>query len=288
MRLIFGLTTGIVIIILIGLIVIPISIWTNTDMIVALGLIVVISSMIYFNLVFPYCTFNVPPDRAWIIANPFVSESADYQKRFSGYRKITAQKEFQAGFHWKYPWEKPNLEVDMSRQIDLQHKPEEVYTLKSGELVIIRWRIFYGPLPGSLVNFIKTRPEYITQRLRDRVEKFLQSMIGETDKIGFGKEQLESFKRRFEGIYGGPYVIDEEERNLGIWTGTPEILDIDAPRSAQEITAILKAATDAVAESKGQMTFEEARGIILASRVSGTEINVLELAKNRAITAKNK
>ena len=281
MRLLFGIVTGLIMLLIIGIIITMIAIMMGADPIFTIGTIIITWAISYFKLVFPYCFFETPQDKAWIIANPLTPESAGFQSTFSGYREIRGQWETQAGYHWKYPWEKPNWEVDMTRQIPLENGVEEVYTLAEDQLVIIRWRIFYGPLPGSIVNFIKTKPEYISTRIRDRVVKFLQGIVGEKQRVGYDRNQLEEFRTRFEKVFGGPNEIDAEERSLGIWTGTPEILDIDKPRSAQEITAILKAASDAVRESNGKMTFEEARGIILASKVNGTQVDILEIARSR-------
>ena len=286
MRMTLGILLLALTMVVVGFVVIPILSWWKFDYIIIVGLVIIITSVIYFKLIFPHCTFIVPADKAWIMSNQLYNESSEFQSEFSGYRKIRAQKEFQAGFHWKYPWEVTNLEIDMSRQAAIQQRPEEVYTLKDGKLVIIRWRIFYGPLPGSLVDFIRTRPDQIELRVRDRVERFIQALVGELDQVGYGRHQLDQFKSRFEEIYGGPNTIDSEERELGIWTGTPEILDIDEPRAAQDIKAILDTAVKAVNESGGKMTFEEARGIILSSKVGGANVDVLELARNRALTSK--
>lgn len=280
-RMWFGITILLTIIGMIGTVVFTFLYVFGVDAVLAIGIVLIIASWLYFKYIFHHCTFTVPADRAWIISDPFVSESSAYQSTFSGYREIRAQKEFQAGFHWKYPWEKPSVEIDMSRQGTLQQRPDEVYTLKNDKLVIIRWRLFWGPLAGSLVNFIKTNPSEIEKRLRDRVEKFLQGVVGKVDETGYGREQLNLFKMRFEEEFGPPTQIDDEERNLGIWTGSPEVIDIDAPRTAQDITGILDAASKAVVASGGKMTFEEARGIILASKVNGSNVDVLEIAKGR-------
>ena len=284
MRLKTGLLLALLTTVVVGCILVPILHWWETDYVLIAGIVIILSSTIYFKWIFPYCTFIVPADKAWIMSNQFVNESAKFQAEFTGYRKIRAQKEFQAGFHWKYPWETTNLEIDMSRQAAIQQRPEEIYTLKDGNLVIIRWRIFYGPLPGSLVNFIRTKPDLIEHRIRDRVERFIQSTIGELEQIGYGRHQLDLFKEKFEEIYGGPNTIDPEERELGVWTGTPEILDIDEPRDAQEVRYILDTASKAVEASKGKMSFEEARGILLASKINGTQVDVLELARGRTLT----
>ncbi len=249
-----------------------------SDRMMAVGIAFIIFSIIYFRWLFPYFTCIVPADRAWVISNSLVSESSKKRTEFSGYREIKAQRELQAGFHWRFPWENSAKVIDMTRLITVESDETDIYTLKGGkEFVIISWRIFYGPLPGSIVNYIKTRPMHITTRISDRARTYLQGAIGKLKEINFDKAQQESLRNGFEAIYKGPEHIDTEEEELGVWTGTPNIIDIDQPKTKQEISIILDTVMKAVKDSNGEMTFAEARDIILGASTRGVDYNIVDI-----------
>ncbi len=280
MRTLIGIGTGLallVVSILVTNLLIPIF-WLAT------AVAFLISVLVYFKFVFPYATIRVPANKAWTLGNSFISESSKELATFSGYRTIIAQKELQAGFHWKFFWEYPDKEVDMKRQIQVENDFEEPLTLRDGKQIRIRWRVFVSPLPGNIINFIRTRPEDIKRRVKDRVDSFLQGQVGGMASIDFDATQMQAIKDRFEMVYGGSNRIDEEERQLGIWTGTPEIIDIDQPEEVQKaknyqqkMEATIKVANAMVKASKGKLRYDQALKLALVGS-GDAKIDFVELA----------
>lgn len=281
MRTLVGIGTGVVILLAswyVTILLIPVP-W------LAMTIASMVSVLVYFKMVFPYASTKVPPNKAWTFANSFISESSAEQGEFSGYRTIIAQKEFQAGFHWKFFWEYPDKEVDMRRQIIIENDPDtNPYTLKDEKQIRIKWQVFCEPLPGNIVNFLKTRPESIERRVRNRGDAFVQGYVGGLTEIEFDKTQMDNLKAAFEHIYGGPNYIDEEERNLGIWTGTPEIIDIDQPVEVQEaqnykqrMEKIIEIANAMVEASGGKLGYDHALKLALVGS-GDANIDFVELA----------
>lgn len=280
MRLILGIGTGVVMLVMFLLMA------TFLGMSSVMKTLMIITAVyLYFTYVFPYATIKVPPNKAWVLANSFVSESAMKLETFSGYRMITGQKEFQAGFHWKFFWEYPDKEIDMRRQIIVENDPDEnPFTLRDGKQIRIKWRIFCEPLPGNIVNFLRTRPESIEMRVTDRVNVFIQGYVGRLASIKFDKRQMNKLKNEFEKIFQGPTVIDDEERELGIWTGTPEIIDIDQPKEVQaaknyqqKMEATIRVANEMVNASKGRLRYDQALKLALVGS-GDAKIDFVELA----------
>ena len=214
MRMILGVGTGLLMYLIALCLMIPVfSMMDGPPDIIAkltIASAVAIAAVPYFRYVFPHCTCQVKSGRALIVANKYVPESAKKRRKYSGYREIRAQKEFQAGFHWIYFWEEPFLDVDMSRQIPVEHDIESVYTLKGGKkLIRIKWRVFCTPLVGDIVNFARTREEDIIRRVKDRVESFLQGEVGSMSHIGFDSKQKEQLNKKFENVFLGPDHIDK-------------------------------------------------------------------------------
>lgn len=225
----------------------------------------------------------VPANKAWVLSNAFISETAQYREEFTGEREIKAQRELQAGFHLRFPWEKVVYEVDMSLEKIIESDRDDIYTLMAdsngvSKMVIIRWRISYVVLPGSVVNFTRTDPEIIVKSIKARATKSLQSYFGERSDIGYGKMEQDNFKKYFEEIFGGPKYIDPYfERRVGIWTGTPEIIDIDLPRKHQEIQNILSAVLDIVKKSDNKLSFNDAQKMVLAANQRGDDLTQIRI-----------
>lgn len=241
-----------------------------------------------YGLLLPNFCFLVPADHAYVMSNSLIRESSARLDTFSGYREIVAQREYQAGFYWRYPWDVLNHDVNMSRKIIINEDVGKLYTLKDKKTVRIEWQIIVTPLPGNILNYIKTSEADITARVKIRVRKFIQGYIGNLNNVDFGKVGQEAFKKEFEKVFGGPTVIDDiDERPLGIWTGTPEIVSIEQPEDVQEginteqiLAAITDSAKTMVTASNGQMDFDaamRAATIVFASKHGG-KVDFVELA----------
>lgn len=252
---------------------------------IVVGLVgLAITLVLYFIFVFPYVSCVVPPDKGWVMSNTLKQEDSHPLMQFSGYRAIVAQTEYQAGFHWIYPWEKLATEVDMTRKIRVTHEEvdatgkvvagdgrEKLYTMKEGKrLIRLKYLVLTTALPGNLVNFIKMEERDIILQVQARAEKFLQGFIGNTDAVEFGTLFQERLKTAFQKIYGGKENIDDEERQGGFWTGEPLVYDIDEPTDVQVARELSqswgvyqKLASDMVEASKGQTSFEQAMSLVL-------------------------
>lgn len=288
-RILIGVGVGIIIFPIIQLIPFILVLLGVISLFTSLCLGTILWAAIYFGLVFPSVSFIVPADRAYMMSNSFIQESSERLTAFSGYREIKAQTEYQAGFYWRYPWETLSHDVDMQRRIIIQEDPERVYTFKDGKKTIrIEWQVVVTPLPGSIQNYIKTREEDIIVKVKARVQKFIQGHIGGMDNADFGDIGQEKFKAAFEKVFKGPTEIDDiDERPLGIWTGTPEIVDIDEPKEVQKgrniqqvIEALTQAAMDMVVKSGNTIDFDKAiraAYVVYAAENGGGEINIVEL-----------
>ncbi len=223
----------------------------------ALAMGTILASAFYFFFGWPYFFKNVPANRGWIISNPWIREkdaivvsgpvvqmtlTANHQliskirgvnTDFTGYRHTRAQWEAQAGIMPTLPWEKAIAEIDM-RKIILVKGEKETYTLADKSTIVIEWQIQVSPLPGFIANFNKMHEEDIRKLVKIRAQKFLQGFIGSLSSVGFGSAQQEAIKQGFELLFGGEGFIDVEEQEMGIWTSTPRIIDIDQPKKVQD------------------------------------------------------
>lgn len=262
-----------------------------TDLFYSLCWGTIFGAIVYFIFVFPYVSFVVPAGWAWLMSDSFKQESSEKIIKFSGFRKIVAQTEFQAGFHWKYPWETKAYEVSMNRNFIIEGEDGDVYTFKGGEkLIKIKWQVAVVPLPGNIKNYRKTPEAEIEIRVKNKVKAFIQGYIGDLKgtKIDFGSKGREEFKKSFEEVYGGQEIIDEiDERPMGIWTGTPEIVKIDELKGAQDakifqqvVDSVIQTAEEMVKKSNGKMPFGSAMhaAYILYAAEKGGKVDVLQLA----------
>lgn len=288
LRILIGVGIGIVIFPIVQLIPFILVLLDTISLFTSLCLGTMLWAAVYFGLVLPSVSFIVPADRAYVMSNSFIQESSERLTTFSGHREIKAQIEYQAGFHWRYPWETLSHDVDMQRKIIINEDPDRVYTLKGGKTVRIEWQVIVTPLPGSIKNYIRTREEDIQVRIKTRIQKFIQGYIGDLTDTDFGTEGQKKFKKEFEKVFGGPTAIDDiDERPLGVWTGTPEIIDIDEPKDVQKgrniqqvIEALTQAALDMVVKSGNTIDFDKAiraAYVVYAAESGGGEINIVEL-----------
>lgn len=250
------------------------------------GVALIVGCILYFLFVFPYCTINVPPDRAWVVANEFKTESAMEQAEFTGFREIRAQKEFGAGFHWIFFWEFSDKEVNLTRQILIENDENEPYTLADGNTIIVKWQIFAQILPGNVVNYIRHRPKDIQTRIGNRTDGFVQGYFGakKAEEVTFDQAQLLDLKREYTSPpprgFGPQRLIDDDERALGVWVGDIEAFDIDQAKIVQEgrnistkVSMFLKLADDLLAKG---MPFESVWKFITAL-ATNTKIELVEL-----------
>ena len=238
---------------------------------------IITGSVIYFIYIFPNLTVIVPPNKGWLISNSFKSESSERDPGFDGYRKIQAQRELQAGFHWVYPWESMSPpEVDMQKKFFVKKDDEEPYTLKDGSLLDLKYVIQIVPLPGYLTNFVRTTEADIQTRVKARVESWLQGKIGELEKPRFDKAFIDSLKEDFKSVYSGKNLHDDEI-GMGIWTGIPEITDVDLPKEVQKarneketLMIDIEAAQDIMMRSGGKIDLKTALNAIYRLRAASS------------------
>ncbi len=257
-----------------------------TDAEVAIIISATFACITYFPFIFPHVTFIVPENKAWIMSNRFVAESAEPTSTFSGSRTIEAQKEFQAGFHWKYPWDvlAEGGEIDMKKVIPVEDTEGATYTLRTGKTMTLKYQVLIVPLPGYVVNFFRTREKDIVRRVKARAEAFLQGYIGSLDIVSFGEEQIKNIQEAFEKEWGGKDFLDPEEIELGIWTGTPEVYDISNPKDVEDarnfekqMDSVIAVANKMVRKSKNQMPHAQAMKLALVGR-GQAKIDFLELS----------
>lgn len=251
--------------------------YITSDIFISVGFAVIISAVPYFIYIFPNVTALVPDDRAWVIINKLGKESNAELKESSGYREpVKWQRECQAGLHWKYFWEQPSKSVDMTRSVTITNPANDRYKDGRGNIFQIEWRLAYVPLRGGIVQYISSRPDLIKTIASDRVRKFLQSVVGEKTDLGYGERTFADLKKAWETEYGNKYTIDDEfERPSGIQTFL-EIIGIDELGTAQEMSAILRAVKEIVGKDQ-KMTFDDAYKLVLASRASGVDVDLLQL-----------
>lgn len=217
------------------------------------------------------------------MSNSFVREKNTFDGTFTGYRHIKAQWESQSGFHFKYPWDVKAVEIDMQIVIVVQGDKNNRFTLKGGQTISLRYIVRAIPLPGRLVNFNRTNKDDIIRRIKARVEAWLQGYVGGLEATGFDKNAIDSFKRNFELCFGGLERIDPDEEAMGIWTGTPEITDIENPKEVEaarnletEMEAIAKSAKRLVEVSGGKLSYNDALKMVLLGK--GAKMDFVQIA----------
>ncbi len=268
MRATFGIGVGIFIL----TITMFFSFWGIDDFLIGLAIAIVTASLPYFWLIFPALTFDVLGDEAWIMVNPWMTESTHHEETFLGFRTIKAQREFHSGFHWRWPREYKVRSVELNRRILVVPEAGEVITTRDGKTYRVEWFVVVTPLPGYLVNFTKTNEEDVKKQVKGRVVQFLQGFFGdlESRSVKFDKRQLERIRIKFEKIFQGEEHLDDLEINLGIWTGTPKVVKVrqssiteEARQLTQAIRDFSVAAKELVRSSAGSLKFREALGLIM-------------------------
>jgi hypothetical protein len=242
---------------LIPIVVFPIM-WVLGNFVVGWCAGIISWATIYFWTILPHFTFYTEANQANLLSDSFIPENANELKTFVGRQKFVALTEYEPGQHWKWPHEKVVRVVDMSREIIVTHEPEEVYTFAGGlDLIVIKYQVVVRPLPGNISNYIQTHPKAIRQQAKSRVTAFIQGYIGSRTKADFGKKGQEEFKKAFEKEFGKEHIIDDFERDLGIWMSTAIIIDIDdtpevqkARNFAKSFNLIMDTARHQVEESK--------------------------------------
>ena len=193
----------------------------------------IITSLVYFPIIFPACTVKVEPNEAWVLSNIFKSEVKVMKMQFSGFRKISFQRELQTGFHWKYLWEELVSAVNMIREIKIESDTDRTYSLQGGKPKKIQWLVVVTVLPGYVVHFTRTELETIKARLKARIEKTVQAYVGSLNDLQYGTAEFIGFQTYFLNTFNGPWDLDDEELALGVWTSLPEILDIGDTAEAE-------------------------------------------------------
>ncbi len=238
MRMVGGMLVAIS---LVPIIVFPIM-WTLGNFVVGWCLGIISWATIYFWTILPHFTFYTEANQANLLSDSFRPENANELATFSGRQKFVALTEYEPGQHWKWPHEKVVFAVDMSREIIVTHDDKEVYTFAGGvDLIEMKYQVIVKALPGNITNYIQTRPKAIRQQVKSRISAFIQGYIGSRTKADFGEQGQNDFKNAFEARFGKEHVIDKFERDLGIWTSTAIITDIDEPEEVQKARKFVKA-----------------------------------------------
>ncbi len=184
--------------------------------------------------------------------------------------------EISGGLSMKLPWESIYKTIDIRKDIfTMKHLDGESYPTINGFLLEVKWIVVISPNIGHLVNFVRFKPEDAQVQVRARVTAFLNAFINQhTDNEvigGMSKKSSPGFhdlQNEFENIFDGPHLHQIEE-DYGIWTGRPEVFDVDRDMESQKTRATkgkveaLKEAADFLVEGskvkgKPTMTYKEA------------------------------
>lgn len=185
--------------------------------------------------------------------------------------------EISGGLSIKLPWESIyKTVIDVRKDIfTMNHEKGESYPTKNGFVVEVKWIVVISPNIGYLVNYVKYKPEDAQIQVRARITAFLNAYISQRDDNeiigGKGKSSTSGFldlQDEFKDIFDGSKV-HQVENEYGIWTGTPEIIDVDRDLESQKARATkgkvqaLREAADYLVEGskikgKATITFKEA------------------------------
>lgn len=232
MRMLAGLTAGIF---LIPITVHPMMLLTK-NFVLGWSLGGIMWAWLYCRITLAHFTFYTKVNEGNLLSDSFKAESSAVQTSFTGNRRLKALTEYQAGWHWRFPHEEVVSAVDMTRQIIITHDDGEAYTLPSKELLEIKYQVVVVPLPGNISNYIQTPPKEIRRQVKARVTAFIQGYVGRLTSVQeiFTDAGFKAFEEAFEEKFGAAHVIEDFERNLGIWTSTAAITDVDEPKAVQE------------------------------------------------------
>lgn len=238
---------------------------------------------LYFKYVFQYLTIIVPANRALVMQNSFITETNESSDDPST-RKVVGQKEYQAGFYFMFPWDtKVGDEIDMGKDTLIESDESVVYTTKNGQQIVIKWIISTRPLEGHLIQYKMVEPEAREARIRARAESFLINFIGDKDDVDFGTKLTNDIGEGFEKIYGGDKKIDDEEEELGVWTGKPKIVAIMETADRQKArtqVAKLEEIIRKASELESELGIERGKALELAYLLlNGGNVDVLNLVR---------
>ncbi|MCR4334228.1 MAG: hypothetical protein NUV47_00660 [Patescibacteria group bacterium] len=184
--------------------------------------------------------------------------------------------EISGGLSMKLPWESIYKTIDTRKDIfTMKHLDGENYPTANGFLLEVKWIVVISPNIGHLVNFVRFKPEDAQTQVRARVTAFLNAYINQrsdNEVIGGIKKRsvpgFHTLRNDFENLFNGQN-LHQIEKDYGIWTGKPEVFDVDRDAESQKTRATkgkveaLKEAADFLVESskvkgKPTLTYKEA------------------------------
>lgn len=218
-------------VLLVGGILLPL-LWNGEDATIGIILALIIWGIV-FRKTFALFLINVGNNEGVVLFDPFFKE----------------QTEIGSGWRFKFVWESTYARVDLRKEIiTMEHKAGESYATNNGSKVEVKWIMVLAPKRGFLVNYVAFKKgdkagleDDAAQQFRARVSAFLNGYIktksakeligGKTQKHSQGFSEIHS---KFEFIFGGQDIMDPLEIMYGVWSGIPDISDIDLDEASQK------------------------------------------------------
>jgi hypothetical protein len=248
---------------------------------------IVIWSLILFKTsVFDWFFINVEPNWSVILGNQTKYDILQ-QKPISkggkdprvGMFKLKSLREVGSGIRGKYPWEVKFESVDLRGEIVIGNSesgsPLKCYTSDNIELNIT-WQVILTPLRGCLTNLVR-KGEVATQAyFKGKFEQEIISWVKKNteDKIF---SSIDNLKKEFIKVFGGPDTISDKEEEYGVFTNTPQIINVNRSSGYQKAAEGVQVAIrmgDVIDRMKAALDQADHNMILAAAAATvGTEIN---------------
>lgn len=199
---------------------------------------------------FDWFLVEIPPLRHYVVGSPFKQEQVviGVNDEIQDCTWSGMLREIYPGIRGKYPQEEIIRIYNMERQLEIKNTVT-AYT-KGNVSIEVDYLMPVSLLAGYLVNFAGRDPKYVIDFLKGLAEGRILSRIRTLDEkdvfesaegkkefkkhFTFKEEFMGELKKHFTETFGGPDVIHDTEKKLGVFTGCPTITDIRRSEAFEE------------------------------------------------------
>jgi hypothetical protein len=192
----------------------------------------------------------IPKNSGAVIINTWRSyEIPSNENDRTKLQPTNALRETGPGFQGLLLWENVGWVIDLGKQIQLGTEIT-AYSKDNIELTI-DWQVILTPLQGYLTYLVRHSDDTVRKFFEGKCRAKIIELIsnehaqsvpaqGTIPAIPNINERIDQLKALFNGLFGGPNSVDEDERQYGTFTNNPQIINIKRSQKFQKSVEALQ------------------------------------------------
>jgi len=179
---------------------------------------------------FDYFFINVRPNHVAILGNQLVFDDLPSENERTELTKFkrTSMREVGQGLRGKWPWEVVVTTVNLESEVIIGTVPDGkplACVTKDGATIFVNYQVTLTPLVGYACMLARRSEDAARKTIQAYFDSECLKIISTYEEKDI-RGKLAEIKTAFEQSLGGPKEVHDREREWGLFTGSPFIIEV--------------------------------------------------------------